>query len=141
MTCGCFALFPLLSLPPVQVRVGSMCDPAELPGLAHFCEHMLFYSSEKYPVEDEYSRWGRANHLQHVRCGQQQQQQKGRRSLRGSSEAGAAVAVVAVAMAPKQQPCNTSAVPARCILWLQCMHGRGFPFTLLWVFRAAKAGS
>lgn len=40
-----------------QVRVGSMCDPVELPGLAHFCEHMLFYSSEKYPVEDEYSRW------------------------------------------------------------------------------------
>jgi predicted Zn-dependent peptidase len=39
-----------------QVRVGSMCDPPELPGLAHFCEHMLFYSSEKYPVEDEYSK-------------------------------------------------------------------------------------
>jgi secreted Zn-dependent insulinase-like peptidase len=33
-----------------------MSDPNELPGLAHFCEHMLFYSSEKYPVEDEYSR-------------------------------------------------------------------------------------
>lgn len=45
--------------PPLcaQVRVGSMSDPQELPGLAHFCEHMLFYSSEKYPVEDEYSRW------------------------------------------------------------------------------------
>jgi predicted Zn-dependent peptidase len=40
----------------LQVRVGSMSDPNELPGLAHFCEHMLFYSSEKYPVEDEYSR-------------------------------------------------------------------------------------
>jgi insulysin len=40
----------------MQVRVGSMCDPPELPGLAHFCEHMLFYSSEKYPVEDEYSK-------------------------------------------------------------------------------------
>lgn len=39
-----------------QVRVGSMCDPQELPGLAHFCEHMLFYSSERYPVEDEYSK-------------------------------------------------------------------------------------
>lgn len=45
------------SLCLLQVRVGSMSDPAELPGLAHFCEHMLFYSSEKYPVEDEYSRW------------------------------------------------------------------------------------
>lgn len=40
----------------LQVRVGSMCDPAHLPGLAHFCEHMLFYSSQKYPVEDEYSK-------------------------------------------------------------------------------------
>lgn len=27
-----------------------------MPGLAHFTEHMLFYSSEKYPAEDEY-RW------------------------------------------------------------------------------------
>ena len=26
-----------------------------VPGLAHFCEHMLFYASKKYPVEDEYS--------------------------------------------------------------------------------------
>eukprot|EP00878_Enallax_costatus_P008268 GHUV01008644.1.p2 GENE.GHUV01008644.1~~GHUV01008644.1.p2 ORF type:complete len:143 (+),score=36.70 GHUV01008644.1:87-515(+) len=40
----------------LNVRVGSMCDPVELPGLAHFCEHMLFYSSAKYPVEDEYSK-------------------------------------------------------------------------------------
>jgi hypothetical protein len=39
-----------------QVRVGSMSDKAELPGLAHFLEHMLFYSSEKYPTEDEYSK-------------------------------------------------------------------------------------
>jgi hypothetical protein len=40
-----------------------MCDPQELPGLAHFCEHMLFYSSEKYPVEDEYSRCGKQQQL------------------------------------------------------------------------------
>jgi hypothetical protein len=46
----------VLSAVPLQVRVGSMSDPNELPGLAHFCEHMLFYSSEKYPVEDDYSR-------------------------------------------------------------------------------------
>ena len=24
-----------------------MSDPAELPGLAHFCEHMLFLGTEK----------------------------------------------------------------------------------------------
>jgi insulysin len=40
-----------------QVEVGSMADPDSLPGLAHFTEHMLFYASEKYPKEDEYSKW------------------------------------------------------------------------------------
>jgi hypothetical protein len=34
-----------------------MADPDTLPGLAHFTEHMLFYASEKYPKEDEYSQW------------------------------------------------------------------------------------
>lgn len=34
-----------------------MCDPDELPGLAHFCEHMLFLGTEKYPVENEYPRF------------------------------------------------------------------------------------
>eukprot|EP00884_Botryococcus_braunii_P023678 jgi/Botrbrau1/9995/Bobra.0012s0084.1 len=41
----------------MDVRVGSMADPEDTPGLAHFLEHMLFYSSEKYPVEDEYSKF------------------------------------------------------------------------------------
>lgn len=41
----------------VQVRVGSLGDPDDLPGLAHFTEHMLFYASEKYPQEDEYSKF------------------------------------------------------------------------------------
>lgn len=41
----------------LQVRVGSLSDPVDLPGLAHFLEHMLFYSSAKYPQEDEYSRF------------------------------------------------------------------------------------
>ena len=26
----------------LDVRTGSLADPVELPGLAHFCEHMLF---------------------------------------------------------------------------------------------------
>lgn len=34
-----------------------MCDPKDLPGLAHFCEHMLFLGTEKYPVENEYPRF------------------------------------------------------------------------------------
>ncbi|EFN55439.1 hypothetical protein CHLNCDRAFT_35384 [Chlorella variabilis] len=40
-----------------DVRVGSLSDPDDVPGLAHFTEHMLFYSSHKYPEEDEYSKF------------------------------------------------------------------------------------
>ena len=40
----------------VDVRVGSMADPADMPGLAHFLEHMLFLGTETYPVENAY-RW------------------------------------------------------------------------------------
>lgn len=40
-----------------QVRVGSLSDPKDTPGLAHFCEHMLFYASAKYPEEDAYSKF------------------------------------------------------------------------------------
>ena len=39
----------------VDVRVGSMADPKEAAGLAHFLEHMLFLGTEKYPVENCYS--------------------------------------------------------------------------------------
>ena len=41
----------------MQVNVGSLSDPVQLPGLAHFLEHMLFYSNSKYPEEDAYSRF------------------------------------------------------------------------------------
>lgn len=34
-----------------------MSDPKEFPGLAHFCEHMLFMGSEKYPVENVFSKF------------------------------------------------------------------------------------
>lgn len=37
-----------------QVHVGSLSDPDELPGLAHFLEHMLFLGTAKYPKEGEY---------------------------------------------------------------------------------------
>eukprot|EP00906_Rhabdomonas_costata_P029744 RCo042014 len=38
----------------MDVGVGSDSDPPEVPGLAHFLEHMLFMGSEKFPSEDEY---------------------------------------------------------------------------------------
>jgi len=41
----------------MSVSVGYFCDPDGLEGLAHFLEHMLFYTSEKYPVEDSYSKY------------------------------------------------------------------------------------
>mmetsp|Transcript_35440 Transcript_35440/g.99870 ORF Transcript_35440/g.99870 Transcript_35440/m.99870 type:complete len:1027 (-) Transcript_35440:134-3214(-) len=39
----------------MDVRVGHFSDPADFPGLAHFCEHMLFLGTEKYPDENSYS--------------------------------------------------------------------------------------
>lgn len=44
-----------LSAAAMDVSVGSFSDT--VPGLAHFCEHMLFYGSKKYPKEDEYSEF------------------------------------------------------------------------------------
>ncbi|KAL0853136.1 hypothetical protein ABMA27_012899 [Loxostege sticticalis] len=41
----------------LDVNVGYLSDPDELPGLAHFCEHMLFLGTEKYPEENEYNKF------------------------------------------------------------------------------------
>ncbi|XP_069679683.1 insulin-degrading enzyme isoform X2 [Periplaneta americana] len=41
----------------LDVNVGHMSDPTHLPGLAHFCEHMLFLGTEKYPSENEYGKF------------------------------------------------------------------------------------
>ncbi|XP_054708191.1 insulin-degrading enzyme-like [Uloborus diversus] len=41
----------------LNVQIGSMSDPPDIPGLAHFCEHMLFLGTKKYPVENEYNKF------------------------------------------------------------------------------------
>ncbi|NRA44383.1 MAG: insulinase family protein [Oligoflexales bacterium] len=41
----------------IDVGVGSLEDPKEHLGLAHFLEHMLFLGTEKYPDIEEYSRY------------------------------------------------------------------------------------
>ncbi|VDQ16537.1 unnamed protein product [Trichobilharzia regenti] len=41
----------------LSVNIGSLSDPKELPGLAHFCEHMLFLGTEMYPIENTYMKY------------------------------------------------------------------------------------
>lgn len=50
--CGRFFFLLLLLKFP-----GSLSDPANISGLAHFCEHMLFLGTQKYPKENEYSQF------------------------------------------------------------------------------------
>lgn len=39
----------------LDVKAGAMCDPKGYHGLAHFCEHMLFLGTQKFPDEACYS--------------------------------------------------------------------------------------
>lgn len=41
----------------LDVNVGSYNDPKSLPGLAHFCEHLLFLGTKKYPQENDYNSY------------------------------------------------------------------------------------
>ncbi|KII88123.1 hypothetical protein PLICRDRAFT_160956 [Plicaturopsis crispa FD-325 SS-3] len=41
----------------LDVAVGHLSDPDDMPGLAHFCEHLLFMGTEQYPKENEYSEY------------------------------------------------------------------------------------
>lgn len=45
----------------MNVHVGACSDPVEIPGLAHFCEHMLFLGTELYPEEDSFSKFLSSN--------------------------------------------------------------------------------
>ena len=45
----------------MDVHVGACSDPDDIPGLAHFCEHMLFLGTEKYPIEDSFETFLSSN--------------------------------------------------------------------------------
>jgi nardilysin len=45
---------PPLAAACLAVNVGSLADPADLPGLAHYLEHMVFMGSEQHPAEDAF---------------------------------------------------------------------------------------
>jgi hypothetical protein len=45
----------------ISVHVGACSDPIDIPGLAHFCEHMLFLGTELYPGEDSFSKFLSSN--------------------------------------------------------------------------------
>ncbi|RMX66733.1 hypothetical protein DD238_003016 [Peronospora effusa] len=50
----------------MDIHVGHQSDPEELPGLAHFLEHMLFLGTRKYPDENSFKKFlsahsGRSN--------------------------------------------------------------------------------
>jgi len=45
----------------MAVDAGSFDDPQELPGLAHFCEHMLFLGTQKFPEASGFDNFMSAN--------------------------------------------------------------------------------
>ena len=45
----------------MNVHVGACSDPDEIPGLAHFCEHMLFLGTKLYPEEGDFSKFLSSN--------------------------------------------------------------------------------
>ena len=45
----------------LEVKAGSLMDPKDRQGLAHFLEHMLFLGTEKYPDAEEFPRYVRRN--------------------------------------------------------------------------------
>ena len=45
----------------MDVHVGAFSDPIEVPGLAHFNEHMLFLGTKQYPKEDSFEAFLSSN--------------------------------------------------------------------------------
>jgi len=45
----------------MDVHVGATSDPSQIPGMAHFNEHMLFLGTQKYPQEDSFTSFLSSN--------------------------------------------------------------------------------
>ncbi|KAG8828958.1 Insulinase (Peptidase M16), partial [Serendipita sp. 399] len=45
----------------MDVGVGHLSDPDDVPGLAHFCEHLLFLGTKQFPKESDYSQFIKSN--------------------------------------------------------------------------------
>ena len=45
----------------INVAVGSLCNPDDVLGLAHYLEHMLFMGTEKYPQENRADKYASDN--------------------------------------------------------------------------------
>ncbi|TFB05329.1 Putative zinc protease [Trichoderma ghanense] len=45
----------------LDVNVGNYSDEADMPGMAHAVEHLLFMGTKKFPIENEYSQYLSAN--------------------------------------------------------------------------------
>lgn len=41
----------------LDVGVGHVSDPKDMPGLAHFCEHLLFMGTTPFPEENAYKQF------------------------------------------------------------------------------------
>ena len=41
----------------LDTKVGSLADPKDTQGIAHFLEHMLFMGTKKYPDENDYNKF------------------------------------------------------------------------------------
>ena len=46
-----------ISAASMNVKVGSLSDPEDAQGLAHFLEHLLFLGTEKYPDVEDYKMY------------------------------------------------------------------------------------
>ncbi|CAI4219522.1 unnamed protein product [Parascedosporium putredinis] len=45
----------------MDVNVGNFSDEADMPGMAHAVEHLLFMGTKKYPGENDYSQYLSSN--------------------------------------------------------------------------------